>query len=337
MIFFLLPVVVLVAALLYQRIGEARDRSLYPAPGRLIRVGSTYLHLHQQGKGNPAVVLESGIGASSLSWTVVQPKIAEFAQVVSYDRAGLGWSALSSVPRTVPAMVNELRSLLLQANVAPPYVLVGHSFGGLLVRAYASLHPEEVAGLVLLDPVSISAWANCPESELQRLQLGVKLSRRGTWAARLGLARAALAALVTGGLRFPKLAARMSGSRGSAAITNLVGEVRKLPPEVWPTVRAHWSDPKCFRALAGYLQCLPKSASYAAEMAPVKGIPTIILSAANARQEELEEREEWIKQSGVGRQIRVAESGHWLHLEKPELVVAAVGEMVQLFRDSTQR
>lgn len=276
------------------------------------------------------MVLEAGIGASSLSWTFVQPKIASFTSVVSYDRAGLGWSALSPVPRTVPGMVNELRSLLSQASLEPPYVLVGHSFGGLLVRAYASLYPKEVAGLVLVDPVSIAAWANCPESELQRLHLGVKLSRRGAWAARLALVRAALGALMAGRRWFPKLAARMSGPQGTAAMTNMVGEVRKLPPEVWPIVRSHWSDPKCFRALSGYLNSLPESARYAAGMHPITGIPLIVLSASNAKPEELDEREQWISESGIGKQIRVPHSGHWLHLEQPDLVVSAVREVIQL-------
>jgi pimeloyl-ACP methyl ester carboxylesterase len=93
-------------------------------------------------------------------------------------------------------------------------------------------------------------------------------------------------------------------------------------------VRSHWSDPKCFLALAEYLQCLPESARYAVEMPPRQGIPTIVLSAANATQQELEEREEWIRESGLGKQIRVVDGGHWLHLERPDLVVAAVREVI---------
>ncbi len=286
------------------------------------------MHLHEQGQGTPTVVLESGIGASSLSWALVQPEIAKLTRVISYDRAGLGWSESSSVPRTVPGMVNELRSLLAEANIPPPYILVGHSFGGLLVRAYAALYAPEVLGLVLVDPVSVSYWANCPANELQRLRLGVKLSKRGIWAARLGLVRLALATLIAGRSWFPKLAARVGGRKGTAALANLVGEVRKLPAGVWPIVRSHWSEAKCFRALANYLDCLPESAKDAQSLAPNKA-PTIILSAANAKAQELEERDLWVSASSRGRHIQVPDSGHWLHLENPQAVVRAVEEILR--------
>ena len=333
MLLLLLPVAVIAAGLLYQRIGAARDRARYPPPGRLIKVGGTKLHVRKEGQGKPVVVLESGIGASSLSWAVVQSRIASFTTTISYDRAGLGWSEPCRATRSVPAMVNELRSLLSQANELPPYIFVGHSFGGLLVRAYASLYPQEVAGLVLVDPVSAVAWANCSVSELRRLHLGVKLARRGVWAARLGLVRGALAALLAGGRWFPKLAARVGGRRGSAAVTNLVGEVQKLPSEVWPLVRSHWSDPRCFSALAAYLQCLPEAAKYALGMHQPQAIPTIILSASTASQNQLEERAGWVKESS-SRQIRVADSGHWLHLEKPDVVIEAIRELTDKTRES---
>lgn len=332
MIFLLVPIAILLSALLYQTAGAARDRLVHPPPGRIITAGQTNLHLHEQGQGSPVVIFESGIGASSLSWVVLQPNIAAFTRTVSYDRAGLGWSALSNTPRTVPGIVNELHSALSQANISPPYVLVGHSFGGLLVRAYASLFTDEVVGMVLVDPVSVAVWANCSEPELERLRLGATLSRRGAWAARFGLVRAALAILIRGGRWFPKLAARMSGSQGTTAMTNLVGEVRKLPPEYWPIVRSHWSDPRCFRALAAYLNCLPDSARYAAQMPPAEKIPMIILSASTATQEELEERDRWIAESGGGRHIHVPQSGHWLHLDHPELVVAAIREVIERAR-----
>ncbi|HZS53002.1 MAG TPA: alpha/beta hydrolase [Bryobacteraceae bacterium] len=329
MLFVLVPLALLAAAFFYQTISAARDRHVHPPPGRLIQVGNARLHLHEQGQGSPIVVLEAGIGASSLSWALVQPKIAAFARVISYDRAGLGWSAASEVPRSVDGMISELRSLLLQARAELPYVLVGHSFGGLLIRAYAALYPQDVAGLVLVDPVSVKAWADCPQPELRRLLLGVKLSKRGAWAARFGLVRGSLALLVAGRRWFPKHIARLGGRQGTTAMTNLIAEVRKLPPEVWPLVRSHWSDPKCFLAMAAYLHCLPECARRTVEM-PVRGRPMVILSAATAKQEELDERDEWIKQSGCGKHIQVPESGHWLHLEHPELVVEAVQEVINM-------
>jgi pimeloyl-ACP methyl ester carboxylesterase len=327
-LFLLLPVAVLLAGLVYQRIGSARDRCSHPMPGRLIDAHSAKLHLHIKGDGSPAVIFESGIGATSLSWAVVQPKLASFTRTVSYDRAGLGWSEFSRTPRTITGMIAELRSALNQITLPPPYILVGHSFGGLLVRAYASQHPGEVAGLVLVDPVSIKAWANCTRSEMEQLQLGAKLSRRGAWLARFGFVRLALATLVAGRKWFPRVASRMGGRKGSAALARMVGEVRKLPPEYWPLVRAHWCEPKCFRALSAYLACLPECARGAAQMPVPPGIPMIILSASNATEAELQERDGWIAANGAGRHIVVPDSGHWLHLEYPDIVVAAIAEIV---------
>ena len=192
---------------------------------------------------------------------------------------------------------------------------------------FRSLYPHEISGLVLLDPVSVTAWGNCSEDECKRLQLGVRLARRGAWLARFGLVRSALGALAAGGRWFPHLAARVSGRQGTTALAKLVGEVQKLPPEVLPMVRAHWSDPKCFRALAQYLDCLPDCAVYAAPMSATH-IPTIILSASTATKEEIREREDWIRENGAGRHTIVQNSGHWLHLEHPDLVLEAIRELV---------
>lgn len=301
--------------------------------GSLIDAGSCRLHFNQQGAGTPAVIFESGIAATALSWSYVQPLVAKFTRALSYDRAGLGASTSCSIPRTIDQFAREFNALLMSAAIPPPYILVGHSFGGLLVRAYASLLPESVAGIVMIDPVSLEHWASASDRELQRLAHGVRLSHRGAFLARLGIVRLALWLLATGGRRLPQLIARASAGKGTPAIDRLMGEVRKLPPEVWPQLRTYWSRSKTFLSMADHLESLPANARAALHMPVPPKIPLTILSAATASPAELEEREAWARHSNRGRHIRLENCGHWLHLELPEAVTAAIKDLVDLGRN----
>jgi len=140
------------AGMIYENISEACDRRFNPMEGRLFDVGGYKMHIDCTGEGSPTVILESGLGDSYISWRKVQPQIAKFTRVCSYDRAGLGYSGSSSQPRTSKVIAGELHALLRAAGVVPPYVLDGHSMGGYDVRLYASLYREEVACMVLVDP-----------------------------------------------------------------------------------------------------------------------------------------------------------------------------------------
>ncbi len=145
---------ILVAAaigLVYEWLGERRDLRLHPAPGRLISVGDHRLHLLCKGSVAPTVVIEQGAGELSRFWWPVQDEIAKYAKVCTYDRAGFGWSDSARGPRTVEDRARELRVLLANAGLPGPYILVAHSYGGLVVREYLRKHPAEVAGLVLVD------------------------------------------------------------------------------------------------------------------------------------------------------------------------------------------
>jgi len=144
--------------LLFQRIGTIRDMRRFPPSGQLVDVGGHRLHICCAGQSSPPVLLDSGFPGTSLSWTFVQPELAKFARVCSYDRAGLGWSEAGPLPRTSRQIVEELHGLLRNAQIEGPFVLVGHSFGTFTVRLYASTYPEEVAGMVLLDPIHPSDW-----------------------------------------------------------------------------------------------------------------------------------------------------------------------------------
>lgn len=142
--------VFVVQAVLYQTYAHWRAKK-YPAPGMFVDVGGCKLHVIQKGEGTPSVILEAGFACFSLVWNCVQPKVAEFTRVYSYDRAGLGWSERSPAPRISKNMIQELHALLEKINAPKPYILVGHSFGGLLMQLYANTYPDDVYGLVLVD------------------------------------------------------------------------------------------------------------------------------------------------------------------------------------------
>ncbi len=121
------------------------------APGTFVWVGEHRLHVHCMGQGSPTVIFDSGLGGTSLDWSLIQPKIAEHTRACTYDRAGYGWSDRGPAPRDSRRIVNELEQLLAYSSIGGPYVLVGHSFGGLNVQLFAKRNPERVAGLVLVD------------------------------------------------------------------------------------------------------------------------------------------------------------------------------------------
>ena len=318
------------AAVVYQKFSEYRDARHFSPPGRLISIDGRQLHFYAQGNGAPAVILESGIAASSLTWAHVQPLLAKFTCAVSYDRPGLAWSELPSAAPTLERMTKTLASLLDKAQIPPPYVLVGHSFGGLLVRAFAQERPDQVTGLVLVDPVSVETWAQCSDLNKRRLARGVKLSRRGAWLARLGVVRLALAAAARRNRRLTTVIAKTSAGAAMPFLTRLVGEIQKLPAEVLPAVRSHWSRAKAFQAMAAYLEALPQCAGIASKIIISPEIPVTILSAANATPAEIQEREEWVHQSKRGQHLQIENTGHWLHLERPEMVAEAVRELAAL-------
>ncbi len=318
------------AGAVYQAIGLKLDERRHPPTGRLIARASGRLHVHEIGRGSPAVLFEAGIAGTSVGWSLVQPEVARFTTAVSYDRAGLGWSDSCRAGVTLERMAAEVFSLLEQSEIEPPYILVGHSFGGLLVRAYAAARPEQVAGLVLVDPVSLAAWSQASAADLRRLKLGVRLSRRGAWLARLGVLRAALRLLVAGSRFLPRLIRRATAGPGASVVDRLIGEVRRLPSEVWPAIQAHWSNQKCFLAMAAYLESLPASAAQALKVVLPPEIPVRILSASNATPLELQERDSWANQSRSGQHVRLECCGHWIQLQQPQAVVAAVRDLTVL-------
>lgn len=269
------------------------------------------------------MILEAGIAATSLSWQLVQNELSKTARVVSYDRAGYGWSDPLDGPRTPSVVARELHAVLEASGVKPPVILVGHSFGGLVVERFAIEFPGEVAGIVLVDALSPREFYPLTDQRRAMLARGVSLSRRGALLARMGVVRLCLGLVLGGNQTLPKLAARASsGSGGEGLTARLAGEIRKLPKHVWPMVASHWAMPKSFETMARHLECLPDSCREMDD-ALLPDIPvTVILAATN--------------RFGAGvvtpastKVVTAARSGHWVQLDEPELVVAEILEMLK--------
>jgi pimeloyl-ACP methyl ester carboxylesterase len=291
-------------------------------PGRLIRIGKRTLHLNQTGTGTPAVVLEAGIAASSVSWSHVAPLVARHTTVLAYDRGGFGWSG----PAASGAALNDLEAVLAASGVQGPYILVGHSFGALLMRLFQQRRPEQAAGMVLVDPVVRAEWGSLERSGL--IRRGVVLSRRGAALARTGLVRASLWLLLNGAHKLPRLIARASAGNGASVTERLTGEVRKMPREMWPAVAGHWSRSYTFEAMAASLEDLPRAIQALDAGRSLGNLPITVLSAANATAQGRGEHEHDALLSTRGKHIVVPNSTHWMMLDQPEMVAKEVIAML---------
>jgi pimeloyl-ACP methyl ester carboxylesterase len=232
--------------------------------------------------------------------------------------------------------MEELRALLRAAQVPPPYVMAGHSFGGCVIRMYASRYPAEVAGLVFVDGLHPDEWGNPTRQQRRMLIGGALFSMFGALLARLGVVRFCLALLGRGRTWFPKLFVRSLGSGVSGVTGRIIGEVRKLPREVWPAVGALWCLPKCFRSMASHVRWLAESSAQAATANGLANLPVIVLTKGNAHPVEVAWQEGIAQLSSRGKHLLAAKSGHWIHLDQPELVVHAIREIVESVRREQQ-
>jgi pimeloyl-ACP methyl ester carboxylesterase len=323
--------ILIVTGVIYQAIGTARDARRFPPPGRMVDVGGFRLHMEDAGGGEgPVVVLEAGIAASSLSWSLVQPEVAKFARVIRYDRAGLAWSDLASGPRTAQLLAEELRALLEKTRITGPYVLVGHSFGGYIARMFTAKFPEQVAGLVLLDCPNTSEWIPLQPQEKRKLQGGALFSRIGAVLASLGVVRFCLARLTSGSTALPVMVTRSFGRSALTVVGRLVGEVQKLPAGVRPQVQAHWCQPKSFHSMASHLAHLPESAAQVEAAGTMGDIPLIVLTASKPQAARFAAQEAVARLSARGKHVVAETSGHWIHLDAPGLVVEMIREVCEI-------
>jgi pimeloyl-ACP methyl ester carboxylesterase len=312
----------------------------FPPPGQLIDIGGWRLHLYCTGDAKPSqptVILEAGKGDFSSEWNLVQPKLATFGRVCSYDRAGTGWSDLGPHPRTMRQIVYELHVLLEKAGVPPPYVLVGHSYGGWLVRLYASTYRSEVAGMVLVEGGFDNPW---------RLVNG-KLVR----AAELTTSKTIPDEKTSGPLResdVPPDAMKQMKTAAAASVSGANEPPRdKLPSHAqqmrtwtlsrWQHLAAHF-NPVEAEELAVLRAERAKGGHLLGDVALVvltRGIADE--DGPGGKEVELERRKKEHAElaatlSRNGRQIVATRSGHDIQIDEPDLVVTAVQDVLAAAR-----
>ena len=301
--------------------------------GRLVDVGGFRLHAVGAGHGQPTVLFDAALGGSCLSWSLVQPQIAAVTATCSYDRAGLGWSERGPSPRTAGRNVSELRVLLDRLGIGGPYVFVGHSFGTLVGRLFAARYPDEIAGLVLVEPAFPEDWLEPNAVERRRMRRAVRMCRYGTIAARLRLT--GLLSSLTGNdaLGLARAAFGFVSRRGPGRDNGVLAPMLNLPKETRALLTWMWTQPRFFEALGSHIGSIGVTAREVLDAERSFGdIPVVVISATEPHPHHVKMQERLIAASSRGRRVVAAASGHWIPLEEPEAVVAAVREVVHAIR-----
>jgi pimeloyl-ACP methyl ester carboxylesterase len=303
----LLVILLATAGFLYENISEARDRRFNPMPGKLVDIGGYKMHINCTGQGTPTVILDSGLGDSYISWHKVQPQIAQFVRVCSYDRAGLGYSDSSPRPRTSKDSTEELHTLLHNAGISAPSVLVGHSMGGFDVRLYASLFRSEVAGMVLVD-------SSHPEQ--QRRFPPALNDMDATWLREQEFLE----------FTMPFGIPRLLGFCGNDA------EVRAAECNFHSTREAvaelkAISESAAQTAATGPLDDLPLAVLSHDPDKPQPDLPDDLVKPVNDAWQQMQE--ELSHLSTRGTRLVAKNSGHYIQLDRPDLVIEAVRGVVE--------
>lgn len=314
-----------------QKICAVIDVRKFPPPGQFITISNGRIHVKQMGEGSPAIVLEAGIAASTLNWSLLQPELAQLGATYSYDRAGFGWSVARNGGCSLGDIVSNLHATTVALDLPRPYILLGHSFAGLILREYALRFPDEIAGIVLIDPLTPEEWLKPTRAQRWILRRGIWFSRVGGVLATFGVVRVCLWLLQRGNRSTPRGVLKVFGPKATETVVRIFRELTKLPPDVMRVIRARWSTPRFFWTMAEYIHSLPRCSSEIIERNIPEHIPVTVLSGAHQPEERLREHAAIAAHSRSGRHLIADKGAHWIHLDQPELVVQAVAEMGNAF------
>jgi pimeloyl-ACP methyl ester carboxylesterase len=280
----------------YQWLATRRDLAATPPPGRLVDIGGHQLHLWCTGDGAPAVILDTGLGGSTPGWGFVQPEVARFTRVCSYDRAGMGYSDPGPSPRTARRIASELAELLTRSGIAGPVVLVGASIAGLNVRVFAADHPERAAGLVLVDGSHEDQAHEVPPM------------------ARFVPLLSTIGALRAFGVSF--------GER-----------VESLAPSVQPFARATRFRAAGYRAAADEIVHIQESAAEVRSSRRKLTIPVLVVTGGRGADETWRQlQRDQASLSERGCLVIAHQSGHVVPIDQPGIVVDAIRTVVETAR-----
>lgn len=292
---------------IYEPIAEAADAKAYPPPGQLVDVGGYRLHIHCTGSGSPTVVVESGWGDMSASWGWVQPEVARTTRICTYDRAGMGWSEASPLPRAAREYAKELHTLLAKANEPGPYVLVGHSMGGFTVIVYAHDYPAEVSGLVLVDAQDLPPAGAAPYQPAPK----------------------------PGGASLPSLLARIGLVR---LLGDQLGSIKNLPDGDKQAYTASAVAPRGVQAFTDEGMGMSEGGAQARAVTSLGALPLIVLSRGKDQDAKHTAAQiDLLKFSTDSQQLFANQSGHPIMIEQPDAAVAAIVKMVERVRQTTPK
>lgn len=322
----LFVICLLLVGVIYQYISTKRDEKRFSIPGKLIDIGGYKLHIIKNVAEGPSVVLDSGMGCIALDWILVQPEIAKFCSVVTYDRAGLGWSEISPKERTSHNIVEELHTLLHKAGIPLPFILVGHSFGGINVRLFANKYPNEVAGLVLIDTPHEDFFKRAPSEPSNWITKIVSRPQVLLFFSYIGLIRLFSQSKTKDSLSmFPEhIRERMISKRISInAIKTLLDEMKNLVKSLNQLKESafYFGDKPLIVVTAGKYMTRKESGNYYSQeyldgLMKVHG----------------ETQKELTKYSTNARQVIAEKSGHMIPYYQPDIIVEAVREVVSNIR-----